>query len=297
MILTTLPDLPPRPETNANVEFRRRFYARWGKENAVVCGRSTFAEYATMTQTLSIKMAWRGRERYRLRHREISVDDENYLILNEGSSYGSVLKAPRPAWTFAVFMRPGLHREVHAARRLAPGRALEQPDPGALHGEFSEHLRRHDERVSPILRHIRDSVLDGERAEAWLEEQLLLLVDSMVAVEAADARSIDRLDRAKVSTRVELARRLRLAADYIESCHAEPIGLDDMASVACLSRFHFVRFFRALHGMTPHSYLVSRRAAAARRLMQAGVLDVDTIAVQAGFGSRSSLRRALSRAA
>lgn len=90
MILTTLPDLPPLPETNANAEFRRRFYSRWGKENAVICGQSTCSEYATMTQTLSIKMAWRGRERYRLRHREVSVDDESYLILNEGSSYGSV---------------------------------------------------------------------------------------------------------------------------------------------------------------------------------------------------------------
>jgi hypothetical protein len=38
MILTTLPDLPPRPETAANAAFRRRFYVRWGHENAIVCG-------------------------------------------------------------------------------------------------------------------------------------------------------------------------------------------------------------------------------------------------------------------
>jgi AraC-like DNA-binding protein len=297
MILTTLPDLPPLPETNANAEFRRRFYARWGKENAVICGQSTFAEYATMTQTLSIKMAWRGRENYRLRHREVSVGDDTYPILNEGSAYGSVLKAPRPSWTFAVFMRPGMHREVHAARRLAAARALEQPDPGALDGEFSEHLRHHDERVSPALRHIRNSVFDGERSEDWLEEQLLLLVDGMFAAEAVEARAIDRLDQAKVSTRVELARRLRLAADYIESCHAEPIGLGDMARVACLSRFHFVRLFRALYGVTPHTYLIQRRAAAARRLIRAGIVDAETVALQSGFGCRSSLRRALGRAA
>jgi len=297
MILTTLPDLPPLPETNANAEFRRRFYARWGTENAVVCGQSTFAEYATMTQTLSIKMAWRGRERYRLRHREVSVDDDTYLILNEGSAYGSVLEAPRPAWTFAVFMRPGMHREVHAARRLTTARALERPDPGARDGEFSEHLRHHDERVSPVLRHIRNRIIDGERSEDWLEEQLMLLIDGMFAAEAVEAHAIDRLDGVKVSTRVELARRLRLAADYIESCHAEPIGLDDMARVACLSRFHFVRLFRSLYGVTPHTYLIQRRAAAARRLMRAGIVDAETVALQSGFGSRSSLRRALGRAA
>ena len=297
MILTTLPDLPPLPETNANAEFRRRFYSRWGKENAVICGQSSCAEYATMTQTLSIKMAWRGRERYRLRHREVGVDAENYLILNEGSSYGSVLKAPRPAWTFAVFMRPGLHREVRAARGLALGQALEQPDPGAVAAEFSEHLRRHDDLVSPVLHRICNAVLGGERSEAWLEEQLVLLLDGMFAAEAGAARALARLARARPSTRVELARRLRLAADYIETCHAEPIGLDSMAAVACLSRFHFVRLFKALYGVTPHAYLVQRRAAAARRLMASGERDTDRIALQAGFGSRSSLRRGLARSA
>ena len=296
MILTTLPDLPPLPETNANAEFRRCFYARWGKENAVICGQSTSAEYATMTQALSIKMAWRGRERYRLTHREINVDDENYLVLNEGSSYGSVLKGPRPAWTFAVFMRPGMHREVRAARRLALDAALEQPDPGPVDGEFSEHLRRHDQMVSPLLRHLCDSVLDGERSEAWLEEQLLLLLDAMFRAAAIDRRAVHRLARAKPSTRVELARRLRLAADYIESCYDEAIGLDDMAGVACLSRFHFVRYFSALFGVTPHAYLVRRRAAVARRLMHGGAIDAESIALQTGFGSRASLRRALQRA-
>jgi len=296
MIHTTLPDLPPRPETNANVEFRRRFYARWGKENAVICGQSTWAEYATMTQTLSIKMAWRGRERYRLKHREISVDDENYLILNEGSSYGSVLKAPRPAWTFAVFMRPGIQREVHASRQTALEPALEQSTRRAEGGDFSEHLRRHDGLVSPRLRHICDAVLDGERSEEWLEEQLLLLLDAMFRAAAIDRRAAHRLARAKPSTRVELARRLRLAADYIESCYDEAIGLDDMAEVACLSRFHFVRYFSALFGVTPHAYLVRRRAAVARRLMHGGMLDAEIVALQTGFGSRASLRRALKRA-
>ncbi|MEP7301446.1 MAG: AraC family transcriptional regulator [Caldimonas sp.] len=295
MILTTLPDLPPLPETNANAEFRRRFYARWGRENAVICGQSTRAEYATMTQALSIKMAWRGHERYRLRHREVSVDDENYLILNEGSCYGSVLQSARPAWTFAVFLRPGMQREVHAAQRATLGQALEQGEPAGEGGEFSEHLRRHDALVSPLLRAIRDAVLDGERSEEWLEEQLLLLLDGMFAAEAAEARALDRLAHARPATRAELARRLRLAADFIESCHAEPIGLDDMAAVACLSRFHFVRVFRMLYGVTPHAYLVQRRAAAARRLIASGEHPPERIALLAGFGSRASLRRALIR--
>jgi AraC-like DNA-binding protein len=65
--------------------------------------------------------------------------------------------------------------------------------------------------------------------------------------------------------------------------------------VACLSRFHFVRYFRELYGVTPHTFLVRRRASAARRLMAGGQLDPEGVALQVGFGSRASLRRALQR--
>ena len=38
---------------------------------------------------LSIKMAWGGREVYRLRRREIHVCAGGYLVLNEGEEYGA----------------------------------------------------------------------------------------------------------------------------------------------------------------------------------------------------------------
>ena len=94
MILTSMPDLPPRPLTVGNAAFRESFYQRWGRENAVVCGRTREAEYATHRQTLSIKAAWGGRERYLLSDREVAVDDDHWLVIDEGRAYGSVLRAP-----------------------------------------------------------------------------------------------------------------------------------------------------------------------------------------------------------
>jgi len=44
MILTELPDLPPRPETPANAAFRRDYVARWTKENTLLCGVTQFAD-------------------------------------------------------------------------------------------------------------------------------------------------------------------------------------------------------------------------------------------------------------
>jgi AraC family transcriptional regulator len=68
-----------------------------------------------------------------------------------------------------------------------------------------------------------------------------------------------------------------------------------MARVACLSRYHFVRHFRALFGITPYAYLLRKRARVAQRQLAAGAADREALALACGFGSRFALARALRR--
>ena len=294
MILTAMPDLPPRPQTTANAAFREMFYARWGRENTIVCGRSDNAVYATHTQTLSIKTAWGGRERYFLREREVAVDDDHWLVLNEGRAYGSELKALRPAASFSVFFRPGLQDEVAAVREQTIAQALDVAQAAPRCVQFGEHLRGHGGACTARLSAMQAAVAAGERSNDWLDQESLLLLDAMLAEEPA-AASAARRTQATRSARTELERRLRLAADFIDTCHAEPIALEQMAAVACLSRYHFVRHFRALHGLTPYAYLLRKRTAVARRLLAQADGDREAIAQQCGFGSRFALARALRR--
>lgn len=295
MILTTLPDLPPRPETAANAAFRRQFYARWGRENAVVCGRSCHAEYAPLAQTLSIKMAVGGRERYRLPRRELVVDDDNLLVLNEGACYGSVLQAERPAWTFAIFFRPGMQDEVAAQHARGLQAALDTPDQPRRPVGFAEHLRPHrgsvHHGVSRRLRHIAQQVDAGQRDEAWLEEQSALLLGDLLDEEHGQRAEPE----ARPALRAELLRRLRLAADLMESHYPLPLPLERLAAEACLSRFHFLREFTRHFGVSPHTYLTRKRARAAARLLAGGATDRDHVALACGLGSRWSLQRALAR--
>lgn len=298
MILTSMPDLPPRPLTAANAAFRRMFYERWGRENAIVCGRSCDVAYAAHPQTLSIKTAWGGSERYFLREREVAVDDDHWLVLNEGREYGSALKAARPAASFSIFFRPGLQHEVAAALGLPLARALDASADGHTECRFAEHLRPHGDAVSRRVQALHAAVQGGEREQDWLDQQLLLLLGELLMQERRMSPSGGDGGGGRRSARraqAELCRRLRLAADFIDSSHREPITLDDMASVACLSRYHFVRHFRELHGLTPYAYLLRKRARAARRLLAAGETDRELVAQQVGFGSRFALARALQR--
>ena len=287
-----MPDLPPRPLTSANAAFRDMFYRRWGHETCLVSGSGRHFEYGTHQQTLSIKAAWGGGERYFLREREVSVDDDHWLVLNEGRAYGSRVQARRPVTSLSIFFRPALAGEVAAQRLRTLHGALDVPDASALPPEFSEHLRPHDAAVSRRLQSMHAEVLAGERSEDWLEQQAMLLLDDLLGASAAERSPREQQPR---TAQRELQRRLRLAADYIDTCHTQPIALADMAAVACLSRYHFVRHFRELHGITPYAYLLRKRARAAQRLLDAGERDRECVALRCGFANRFALARALAR--
>src|SRR5678815_340150 len=124
MILTELPDLPPRPLTPRAAAFRRDFYRRWGRENCVVSGMSRHAEYGLFRQTLSIKCVAQGSEIYFVDQRRVAVSDDTFLVLNEGRTYASSLNSATDTYSFSIFFRPGLCEEV-AGLQSPLGAALE----------------------------------------------------------------------------------------------------------------------------------------------------------------------------
>ncbi len=73
------------------------------------------------------------------------------------------------------------------------------------------------------------------------------------------------------------ARHLLRAKDLADARYFEPLGVDDLARAAGLSRAHFSREFRRAFGESPHAYLLTRRlerAAALLRTTDRSVADV-----------------------
>lgn len=60
-------------------------------------------------------------------------------------------------------------------------------------------------------------------------------------------------------TTVPPARHLLRARDLADRHYAEPIGVDEMAAAAGLSRAHFSREFSRTFGESPKAYLMTRR--------------------------------------
>ena len=90
-------------------------------------------------------------------------------------------------------------------------------------------------------------------------------------------------------------RRLARVLEYMTAHYREPLALERLAAEAGISKFHFVRLFRAATGEAPYAYLVRLRMRAARRLLGDTDLTVAEVAGASGYPSATHFGRAFAR--
>jgi AraC-like DNA-binding protein len=81
---------------------------------------------------------------------------------------------------------------------------------------------------------------------------------------------------------------LRRARDLADREYAGPLDLDRLAAAAALSKYHFLRVFRATYGVTPAEYVSRRRIERAQDLLRATNLTVTEVCHAVGFSSLGS---------
>jgi AraC family transcriptional regulator len=79
---------------------------------------------------------------------------------------------------------------------------------------------------------------------------------------------------------------------YIESHFAEAPDLDEIASVAGVSRYHLTRAFGDVTGQSIMRYMRGRRLTLAARALSNGAPDILAVALDAGYGSHEAFTRA-----
>jgi AraC family transcriptional regulator len=150
-------------------------------------------------------------------------------------------------------------------------------DAGASRAGFA-----HD-RIPP-LRALAPLVARARMAPARpdsFEEIALELAGAVLALAGHIRRDAPRSDPAPI-TRV-----LR----QLESSFAQPHTLADLARIAGLSRYHFLRRFKSATGVTPHQWLLRARLGEAARQLATRRDPVTDIALEVGFEDLSNFIR------
>ena len=84
------------------------------------------------------------------------------------------------------------------------------------------------------------------------------------------------------------------ARDYLHDQFTHAVSLDEIAKLAGLSRFHFLKAFAAQFGLPPHSYQIHLRIERSLPLLRQGVC-LSHVAEAIGFNDQSHFIRHFKR--
>ncbi|HET6449068.1 MAG TPA: helix-turn-helix transcriptional regulator [Conexibacter sp.] len=90
-------------------------------------------------------------------------------------------------------------------------------------------------------------------------------------------------------------RHLLRAKDLADARYFDPIGVDEMAQAAGLSRAHFSRAFKVAFGESPRAYLLTRRLERAAALLRTTDRSVADICLSVGWQSIGSFTTSFTR--
>jgi len=174
--------------------------------------------------------------------------------------------------------------------RSTPGEAMESLhlhlEPGAADGAvFPDALTVHDGYVSASAWALSRALTS--QAPALYADSLAQGLTAHLAYRLARPSPRPAPAPSPLSDR-EVAR----VVDYMRAHVGDDITVDDLAAVARVSKFHFIRAFSAATGVTPYRYLRRMRLETAAELLRRTPDAVARIAVRCGYRSSGQFARA-----
>jgi AraC family transcriptional regulator len=242
----------------------------------------------------SVHAAWGGSHPLCVDGRTLRLEEEVFLVLNAGHVLTSLGRRDPNVCMLSIYFAPNLLQQARDA--LAPeDRELLIACSQEGSFRFFEHLRDGDRSFNSVMHYLAHHICAGVDDPLWYEEQVSFLLRRLMAHEVSLARTVSNMTHMKSWKRRETFVRLSRVCDLIHSCYDRPLTIDELAEAAHWSRFHMMREFKAVHGVTPYEYLQRRRTQTAARLLCSTELSVAQIAERTGFHERSTLVRRLRR--
>ncbi len=200
----------------------------------------------------------------------VDSDTGSITLATAGSSYSWTTEGP------IGFAHLYLH--PHAVHRVV----VEEFDRDSRSVELVDCVARQLPLLSAMMRGMLEQIETPTFGSRLVLDTLLHSVIVQLISECSNLSEASRLAPHAIAPR-----RLRRVLDYIDANLAADLKLEDLASVAGSSRFHFSRAFRDATGFPPYRYLIHRRMDAAKTLLLEDVLTIAEIAERSGFNSRT----------
>ncbi len=241
--------------------------------------------------TLSIFMNVKGESRCGIGKELVRIEDGYFFITNQHQLYTLEVENTCTE-TFNIHFSEKLLGEVFAGLMLSSEKLIDNPQldsntPVAFYNRLYPKDALFKSLISKLYMHSQQGWQDA----LLLEEQLTEILVYLLSLHRHIQKEVYQLAAVKKSTQTEVYKRLCLSLNYLHSYYTQEISLDDLASIACLSKFHYLRMFKAVFGLSPYQYLLKLRLEKARELVINKGLLITEISTLLGFQNITSFSR------
>lgn len=241
----------------------------------------------------SIFLNLSGQSVVRTDERTCRVTTDFYCLSNKGQIYD--LRIPVTTETFNIHFGQTLYADVTSVLTRTNRTLLDQgPELTPINFELSPKLHWKSPEFSRRIRQIMHCSSTSAGSPDDCAREYDLLSELLVYLLQENARHLNRIEHiksVKPATRKELLRRISKATDYLHENAFTNLQLDAVSRTCGLSKFHLLRVFKAVYGLTPQQYVSSLRLAKARQLLATTNWSIQEIAVTLGFSELPAFTR------
>jgi AraC-like DNA-binding protein len=143
---------------------------------------------------------------------------------------------------------------------------------------------------------INESIKTRIHDMQFLKEELFYsLAESIITDQRFIFNHLNKMDFKKANTNEEVFRLLLKAKERLDLHAIKNLSLEEISSAAGISKYHFIRLFKNVFGLSPYQYQIRRRLENAKLEILKGVSILDT-AFAYGYADLASFSKAFKQA-
>jgi AraC family transcriptional regulator len=244
----------------------------------------------------SIRTITNGYQLYHFDGRDHVLNDQNFLVINQGQKFSNFLNQECEAEGLIVaynpvFINNFLFEQNHPTQYLLDNPF--QKTEASLY--FYNNSFTKTNAIDTIFKTLIDSIKEGIVDTLFYHQVLLDILNELSTIESKMKSKIATLNALKQSTKEELYRRLSNSKEFIDAHLGEKLSLERLSQIACLSPFHFLRSFATLYSVTPYQYILTERLKRAHFLIQNEDQSIQCIMNATGFENYRTFQRAFKK--
>ncbi|MBC5773579.1 helix-turn-helix transcriptional regulator [Pontibacter sp. KCTC 32443] len=267
--------------------------AKEGWPIVIMNTKSAFCHRPDLKGPFSIFTNISGNSAVQVGSKKVTVSEDSFFITNRAQYYTLDIESDKPVETFNLHLGQDVWEDYTYTCSSSDSKLLDNPSYSQYlpFAEFPNLLQAKNKNISAALNQLYTLSQLPEHTKLQLDEHLVLLFRALTGQKQELQQAISRIPQTKQSTKTELHKRISLATDFILSDPAQQINLEDLASIACMSKFHFLRTFTSIYLTTPHQFILGQKLQRARRLLCKTRATVGEVALWCGFEELSVFSR------